>query len=435
MSRLVGLFVGISNFAERACSDIRVARDDAIVLADTFEKHWASHLDNRICILTESPTRAEILAHLSQSVEFAESRDTFVFYFSGHGVMQNSKAFLVPRDGLFTSIIETCIALETVLDIVKTSPASKKLIIIEACHAGIQTLDGFTLSTLTSVPSVEEFRAGQFIALISAGSAHQSVCEGPVHSLFTESLIHGIRNLASTGEYIDLMALFKYVRDYVVKDTEGRQCPSMSFSGATSYLNLTARTQEEPTMRFSNVLVVFANPKGSDPLRLGNEDRVIHECIERSKHRENIHLEIKHAARVDDFARALLEGEYRIVQFSGHGTGQGLALENEVGEVQIVPKDALAETLSDYSPPIECVILNACYSNVHERNLSMRVPYTIVMDGPISDEGATEFTRGFYDAIGADKGIEFAHKEGCRRIKLKGLPDSAVPVLYKKPAA
>ncbi len=182
----------------------------------------------------------------------------------------------------------------------------------------------------------------------------------------------------------------------------------------------------------TDVLAIFANPRGSDPLRLENEDRVIHECVERSKYRSNISLKIKHAARIDDFARSLLEGEYKIVQFSGHGAKEGLAFENELGEVQIIPKDALSETLSDYSPPIECVILNACYSNIHNQKLSVGVPYTISMNGAISDKGATEFTRGFYDAIGAGKDIEFAYKEGCRRIKLKGFGDANMPVLVKR---
>jgi len=181
-----------------------------------------------------------------------------------------------------------------------------------------------------------------------------------------------------------------------------------------------------------NVLVVFANPKGSSPLRLENEDRVMRESVKLSLDREHIGLNIIHAARVDDFARALLESDYQIVHFSGHGTGKGLAFENEIQEVQVIPKEALAETLSVYSPPIECVLLNACFSDIHAQSLSMGVPYTIVINGPISDEGATEFTRGFYDAIGAGRTVEFAYKEGCRRIRLKNLSDGSTPVLVTK---
>ena len=54
------------------------------------------------------------------------------------------------------------------------------------------------------------------------------------------------------------------------------------------------------------VLAIFANPKGSDPVRLGEEERVMKECIALCKNRNQIQLETRHAATVDDFSRALL---------------------------------------------------------------------------------------------------------------------------------
>lgn len=98
----------------------------------------------------------------------------------------------------------------------------------------------------------------------------------------------------------------------------------------------------------------------------------------------------------------------------------------------IVPPLALAEFISAYSPPIECVILNACYSRSLGELPSMDVPFTIVSEGAISDSGAREFSRGFYDAVGAGKSIEFAYMEGCRSMKLTGYPFSEVPLLFKR---
>lgn len=178
-------------------------------------------------------------------------------------------------------------------------------------------------------------------------------------------------------------------------------------------------------------LAIFANPKGSDPLRLGEEDRVLHECIRLSKLRDRISMKVKHAAQIHDVRRALLDEEYEIIHFSGHGTGKGLALEDQNGSVMIIPSSALADLLAAYSPPVKCVILNACYSISQGQLVAMNVPYTIAMNDAISDGGAIEFTRGFYDAIGAGKDLEFAFQEGCRAIKLSGLPDDTVPVLLK----
>jgi len=186
-------------------------------------------------------------------------------------------------------------------------------------------------------------------------------------------------------------------------------------------------TNQEISTKHTSILAVFANPKGSNSLGLGAEDRVIKECLKLGEFRDNISLHVLHAATVHDVRRALLAKGYRIIHFSGHGTGQEFLLENALGEPQLVPQDALAELLSAYSPPIECAILNACYTDI--QGALGGVPYTIGMSGAISDTAATEFTRGFYDAIGAGKDIEFAFQEGCRTVKLTGASSGFEPVL------
>lgn len=184
-------------------------------------------------------------------------------------------------------------------------------------------------------------------------------------------------------------------------------------------------------MKKISILAVLANPKGTDQLRLAEEDRVLHECIQLSKYRDNFYLVVKHAATIHDLRRTLLEHEFQIIHFSGHGTTQGLAFENEVGEAHVVPPIALAQLLSTYSPPVESVILNACFSEDQGQLVSLGVPYTIAMTAAISDKAAIEFTRGYYDAVGAGKDIIFAFEEGCRAIKLSGLSNDAAPVFLK----
>lgn len=189
--------------------------------------------------------------------------------------------------------------------------------------------------------------------------------------------------------------------------------------------------KREKRVKMKGVLLAFANPKGTDLLRLSAEDRAIRECIALSKYRENFLLEFKHATTINDLRRALLEKDYHLIHFSGHGTGKGLVLENELGEIQIVPQKALAEFLSDYSPPLECVILNACYTKKQGRLVSIGIPYTIAMEGPISDPAAIEFVRGFYDAIGAGKNIEFAYQVGRRTVEMARLKRDFKPLLLK----
>jgi hypothetical protein len=185
-----------------------------------------------------------------------------------------------------------------------------------------------------------------------------------------------------------------------------------------------------PDLEPVNLLVVFANPTGTDTLRLQAEERVIRECLSLSQYGERVDLDVLPASTIHDVRRALLYKEYRIVHFSGHGTGQGLMFEDARGEPLVVPPEALAEFLGDYSPPIECVLLNACRTGLQGQLLSLGVPYTIAIGGSITDEAATEFTRGFYDAIAAGKDFEFAFREAYRTVKLVGAAADFKPVLF-----
>ena len=179
------------------------------------------------------------------------------------------------------------------------------------------------------------------------------------------------------------------------------------------------------------VLIVFANPRGTSSLRLGQEDKTIHECIERSKFRHKIDLTVKHAVTVDDIRRALLDTEYDIVHFSGHGTGHGLAFENSAGGLYVPPMDAVAALLKEFTPPLQCVLLNACYSTRQAAMTSLGLPFTIAMEGPIGDSAAIVFSGGFYDSIGAGKDIEFSFRQGVHALRLAGYSDCVVPQLLR----
>lgn len=179
------------------------------------------------------------------------------------------------------------------------------------------------------------------------------------------------------------------------------------------------------------VLGVFANPRGSSALRLGEEDRTIRECIRRSRLRDQIQLTIVHAATIDDLRRALLDDEFSVVHFSGHGTNSGLVFEDRDGALYVPPMDALASLLLEYCPPLECVVLNACYSISQGKLTSFGLPWTIAMELPISDDAAIQFAGAFYDSLAAGKAFDFSFRQGLHALRLAGHPDKAVPVLLR----
>jgi len=180
------------------------------------------------------------------------------------------------------------------------------------------------------------------------------------------------------------------------------------------------------------ILILSANPTNTNKLRLDEEVREIEAGLERSRSRDQFQIISKWAVRPNDLRRALLDHKPEIVHFSGHGAGsQGLALENNSGQMQLVKTETLAG-LFELFDSIECVLLNACYSEVQAEAIYQHVDCVIGMNRAIGDRAAIEFAVGFYDALGADRSYEDAYKFGCLSIDLEGIPESSTPVLKSR---
>ncbi|MBD2497902.1 AAA-like domain-containing protein [Nostoc sp. FACHB-280] len=177
------------------------------------------------------------------------------------------------------------------------------------------------------------------------------------------------------------------------------------------------------------ILILSANSKDSSRLRLDEEAREIQAGLERAKIREQFEIITKWAVRPDDLRRALLDHNPEIIHFSGHGGGdQGLALEDNAGNMQLVSSEALS-TLFSLFHGIECVLLNACYSQAQAEAISQHINYVVGMNQAIGDRAAIKFALGFYDALGAGRSYQDAYKFGCVSIALENIPESVTPVL------
>ena len=176
-----------------------------------------------------------------------------------------------------------------------------------------------------------------------------------------------------------------------------------------------------------NVLFVTCDPEGtSDRLHLEAEYRAIKQAIDLAPHGGKILIENLPGATSDDLRRALLKKQFQIVHFSGHADSRSLVFADSQHQPVEVPISAVADLVARY-PTVKCVVLNACKSVK-----SLKVPIasrTIGMEKDIPDRAAIEFSRGFYDAIGAGKDIDVAFEEGVSAMKLASFKTSYVNIL------
>ena len=202
------------------------------------------------------------------------------------------------------------------------------------------------------------------------------------------------------------------------------------------------------------VLVVTANPLGSSPLQLDREVKIIDEALRRSRKRNNFEVEYRLAATPSELRRALLDVEPHVLHFSGHGAGnQGLLFvsdesagslyrspegevrtQSDANEIRYVPADPLARLLGLCDEHLECVVLNACYSDIQGNAIAAYIPITIGSRDQIADRVAIKFAQGFYDAIGAGRSYEKAFQWGQVAIEfdLANQESAKILVLRKK---
>ena len=169
----------------------------------------------------------------------------------------------------------------------------------------------------------------------------------------------------------------------------------------------------------TKILVLASNPQGTEQLRLNPEIREIEEALERGNNREQFVLRSKVAVRIKDLQRSIRKEAARIVHFCGHGTGsQGLVLETTSGQQQLLDTQAIADLFKLFKDRVECVVLNACYSQVQAAEINQHINYVIGTKREIRDDAAVAFSTGFYEALGDGESIEKAYEFGCNRIQL-----------------
>lgn len=157
------------------------------------------------------------------------------------------------------------------------------------------------------------------------------------------------------------------------------------------------------------ILVLAANPVDTSRVRLDEEIREITAGLHQASKRDDYILQCVHAARADDVRRAVLNHSPNIVHFCGHGSPTGgIAFENQCGKSSLVTPDVLSGFFKLFADKVNCVVLNACYSEIQADAIAKHIEYVVGMQGSIDDKKAINFAVAFYDALGSGKPVKFA---------------------------
>ena len=192
-------------------------------------------------------------------------------------------------------------------------------------------------------------------------------------------------------------------------------------------------SEKHPDSAPSKILFLASNPMEATHLHIDRELRQIEEGLRLSPASgPGLQLRARWAVRTRDLRRALMEEEPDIVHFSGHGSPKGIILEAEDGTPKTVSTKALGSLLSLFCNKVQCVVLNACYTEAQaEVLLKAGISYVTGMRSSIPDRAALAFSVAFYDALASGRDYAFAYQYARTALELDGFSCSDVPFLKK----
>ena len=314
-------------------------------------------------------------------------------------------------------------------------------------------LNAATLREITDLLAPHVAGENERRALLTAafGADHRLISQIDLSGAARPFAINLITRVNNYGEVVPgqpaLVALLEALKLYVGDDqikqidqvigTLGGKPTSPVISTSTTSTPTTSTpatsTPTPPNNGQIRILFMAANPRNTDPLRLGEEIRLIDERLRLASLRDQFDLQQAHAVRVSDIQEHLLRYKPQIIHFSGHGMDDGaLIFEDAAGKLKPVTPEALADLFRILKQRICCVVLNACYSNVQADVIAGQVDFVIGMKQAILDRTAIEFTGSFYRALGYGEAIATAFDLGRNAVMLAGLGQADLLALHMR---
>lgn len=207
--------VGINEY--EYVTSLHVSEDDARSFAQTCR----AYPDNHVVLVTgNKATRANLINVIGQHFAKAKADDSLIFFFSGHGVGGGVVAYDTEDESE-----QSILSYKTLARLMKRSPATRKVIIIDSCHSGSSRN-----TTSTGKKVKHSIGDPNTILFMSSRSNEYSLeVEGMSQSLFTYHLLRGMRGGADTNKdrYVTAKELFRYVSSGVRRDSGEQQHPVM----------------------------------------------------------------------------------------------------------------------------------------------------------------------------------------------------------------
>jgi len=173
----------------------------------------------------------------------------------------------------------------------------------------------------------------------------------------------------------------------------------------------------------NRILLLTSNPKDLPQLNLNGHIDLIQKILDNSK--SDLYNVRHYTANQKNIKIGLQDFKPHYVHFIGHGDDEGLYLENEDGNSELLPNDAIV-SLFEYNNTTKCVLLMSCYTEKVSDMIGNYVQYVIGMKKEIYPTTGDRFSEGFYNSLVRGETIERSFDSGRTTIQISNLQDDAL---------
>jgi hypothetical protein len=180
------------------------------------------------------------------------------------------------------------------------------------------------------------------------------------------------------------------------------------------------------------ILILTANPAGTTKFNFDKEFVRIYESINRTD--EKFQITVKRGIDRSEFLHLIELEKPEILHFTGHGTSEGLILNNaDKNDIDILNYNAINlmfKYMSEQKMSLKIVLFMAVFSEEFIEAISKNVQYFVGLTIVVSDEIVISFSSGFYTKLSKFSDFEDCFRAGLSHAALAGAKNSDF-VMYK----
>ena len=228
------LSVGIRKFADTRITPLTYTAKDAKSIEAYFRQDQVP--DSQIYLLVdETATKENIIQALETIRDKIAPPDTFMFFFSSHGVGDNAgNTYFVTFDTVLDELSQTALPMQHIKETVQNFGCHNVVMLADTCHSGgVKSLKQQNEEDYNRI--VRAAGKQTRVAILTSSRTHETSAESPQwgHGAFTYYLLEGLAgtadNFPKDGQG-SVTELFDHVMIAVPRATNRAQHPSGKFS-------------------------------------------------------------------------------------------------------------------------------------------------------------------------------------------------------------